>query len=198
MRHLVPKHDWPLLPALTLLSYYSMSMILSCAGMDPRGRGGPPMGMAQPGRGGGRGPGATVEGDRWGKRALPPPPPGTGGPAMSNLPALHKTDNKFKVRCVPSPYCSCSSGLHRSLCLQCRHRHHLHGQGYHLFLCKHVRIACSNLLHVIHLRQIEDLAVIRLQRVGKMPGSEHAAVSLSVLLNVLSSGSDGLRGHLAS
>ncbi len=78
-----------------------MSMIPSCAGMDPRGRGGPPMGMAQPGRGGGRGPGATVEGDRWGKRALPPPPPGTGGPAMSNLPALHKTDNKFKVGCVP-------------------------------------------------------------------------------------------------
>ncbi|DBA73185.1 TPA: hypothetical protein ACH3X1_011264 [Trebouxia sp. C0004] len=66
-------------------------------GMDPRGRGGPPMGMAQPGRGGGRGPVATVEGDRWGKRALPPPPPGTGGPAMSNLPALHKTDNKFKI-----------------------------------------------------------------------------------------------------
>ena len=56
------------------------------------------MGMAQPGRGGGRGPGPNVEGDRWGKRALPPPPPGTGGPAMSNLPALHKTDNKFKVR----------------------------------------------------------------------------------------------------
>ena len=55
------------------------------------------MGMAQPGRGGGRGPGPNVEGDRWGKRALPPPPPGTGGPAMSNLPALHKTDNKFKV-----------------------------------------------------------------------------------------------------
>ncbi|KAL0043356.1 hypothetical protein WJX79_002542 [Trebouxia sp. C0005] len=66
-------------------------------GMDPRGRGGPPMGMPQPGRGGGRGPGAAVEGDRWGKRALPPPPPGTGGPAMSNLPALHKTDNKFKI-----------------------------------------------------------------------------------------------------
>ena len=71
---------------------------MGCVGMDPRGRGGPPMGMAQPGRGGGRGPGPNVEGDRWGKRALPPPPPGTGGPAMSNLPALHKTDNKFKVR----------------------------------------------------------------------------------------------------
>ncbi len=82
------------------------------------------MGMAQPGRGGGRGPGATVEGDRWGKRALPPPPPGTGGPAMSNLPALHKTDNKFKVRGGlhphPPSYCSSFLGLHCSLCLQCR------------------------------------------------------------------------------
>ena len=103
-----------------------MSMVSSCAGMDPRGRGGPPMGMAQPGRGGGRGPAATVEGDRWGKRALPPPPPGTGGPAMSNLPALHKTDNKFKVGCAPfshPSYCASPSGLHCSLCLQCRNRH---------------------------------------------------------------------------
>ena len=86
------------------------------------------MGMPQPGRGGGRGPGAAVEGDRWGKRALPPPPPGTGGPAMSNLPALHKTDNKFKVThdvlsIPPSSYCCSSSGLHCSLCLQCRNRH---------------------------------------------------------------------------
>ncbi len=64
------------------------------------------MGMAQGGRGGpgGQGPGGNVEGDKWGKRALPPPPPGTGGPAMSNLPALHKTDNKFKVGHVPSLY----------------------------------------------------------------------------------------------
>ena len=61
------------------------------------------MGMAQPGRGGVRGPGATVEGDRWVKCALPPPPPrpGTRGPAMSNLPAFHKSaDNKSKVGCA--------------------------------------------------------------------------------------------------
>ena len=99
-------HDWPLLPiyeVLYLAVWSLMFVIPSCAGMDPRGCGGPPMGMAQPGRGGVRGPGATVEGDRWGKRALPPPPPGTGGPAMSNLPALHKTDNKFKVGCAPPP-----------------------------------------------------------------------------------------------
>lgn len=61
-------------------------------------RGGPPGAMGGPGRGPGGKPGATVEGDRWGKRALPPPPPGAGGAAIAGLPALHKTDNKFKVR----------------------------------------------------------------------------------------------------
>ena len=63
------------------------------------GRGGPPGGMGGPGRGGPMGkPGGNMEGDRWGKRALPPPPPGSGGGAIAGLPALHKTDNKFKVR----------------------------------------------------------------------------------------------------
>lgn len=63
------------------------------------GRAGPPGGMAGPGRGGPMGkPGGNMEGDRWGKRALPPPPPGSGGGAIAGLPALHKTDNKFKVR----------------------------------------------------------------------------------------------------
>lgn len=174
-----------------------MSMVSSCVGMDPRGRGGPPMGMAQPGRGGGRGPGATVEGDRWGKRALPPPPPGTGGPAMSNLPALHKTDNKFKVRCVPSPYCSSPSGLRCTLCLQCRNKQRMQGQDYHLFLCKTCQDACSNLLSV-HSCQGEGLAVTRLHDVEECPGLEHAAVSIRVLLSVLSSGLDGSRGRLAS
>ena len=68
--------------------------------MDPTGCGVPPMGMAQPGRGGVRGHGATVEGEWRVKCALPPPPPGTGSPAMSNLPALHTTDNKSKVGCA--------------------------------------------------------------------------------------------------
>lgn len=69
-------------------------------GMDMRGpRGNPPAGMGGPGRGGPVGkPGSNMEGDRWGKRALPPAPSGTGGGAISSLPALHKTDNKFKVR----------------------------------------------------------------------------------------------------
>ena len=63
------------------------------------GRGGPPGGMGGPGRGGPMGkPGGNMEGDRWGKRALPPPPPGSGGGAIAGLPALHKTDKKFKVR----------------------------------------------------------------------------------------------------
>ncbi|KAL3146721.1 hypothetical protein ABBQ38_014708 [Trebouxia sp. C0009 RCD-2024] len=68
-------------------------------GMDMRGgpRGGPPAGMGGPGRGGPVGkPGGNMEGDRWGKRALPPAPSGTGGAAISSLPALHKTDHKFK------------------------------------------------------------------------------------------------------
>lgn len=70
------------------------------SGMDMRGgRGGPPGGVGGPGRGGPMGkPGGNMEGDRWGKRALPPPPPGAGGGATAGLPALHKTDNKFKVR----------------------------------------------------------------------------------------------------
>lgn len=69
-------------------------------GMDMRGgRGGPPGSMGGPGRGGPMGKaGGNMEGDRWGKRALPPPPPGSGGGAIAGLPALHKTDNKFKVR----------------------------------------------------------------------------------------------------
>jgi len=74
-------------------------MMPSCAGTDSRDCG-VPMGMAQPGRGGVRDLGAAVEVDRWVKRALPPPPLGTGGPAMSNLPALHRTDNKSKVGCA--------------------------------------------------------------------------------------------------
>lgn len=95
-------------------------------GMDMRGgdRGGPPGGMGGPGRGGPMGkPGGNMEGDRWGKRALPPPPPGTGGGAIAGLPALHKTDNKFKVRalltfltCSP---CSLVCVLHRSMANSC-------------------------------------------------------------------------------
>ena len=76
-----------------------MFMMPSCAGTDSRDCG-VPMGMAQPGRGGVRDLGAAVEVDRWVKRALPPPPLGTGGPAMSNLLALHRTDNKSKVGCA--------------------------------------------------------------------------------------------------
>lgn len=105
------------------------------------------MGMAQPGRGGGRGPGATVEGDRWGKRALPPPPPGTGGPAMSNLPALHKTDNKFKVRCVPSPFCSSPAPLPQA-CFALSACHAESG-----IICKTQAIICSSAKHARMLAQ---------------------------------------------
>jgi len=58
--------------------------------------------------------------------------------------------------------------------------------------------ACPNSLHTIHSRYIEGLALTRLHDVGKSSCSEHAAVSLTVLLHVLSSGLDGLRGRLAS
>ena len=85
------------------------------------GRAGPPGGMAGPGRGGPMGkPGGNMEGDRWGKRALPPPPPGSGGGAIAGLPALHKTDNKFKVRLgyvvkvVPTGYHKFGTRLSRS------------------------------------------------------------------------------------
>ncbi len=73
-----------------------MFMMPSCAGTDSRDCG-VPMGMAQPGRGGVRDLGAAVEVDRWVKRALPPPPLGTGGPAMSRaasaLPFTELTTN---------------------------------------------------------------------------------------------------------
>lgn len=57
-----------------------------------------PPGMRAPGpQGGPPGKGPNVEGDRWGKRALPPPPPGMGGGATGSLPALHQSENKFRV-----------------------------------------------------------------------------------------------------
>lgn len=65
-------------------------------------RGGPPGGTGGRGRGGPVGKQEGIDGERWGKRALPPPPKqapsGTRCRAIANLPALHKTDNKFKVR----------------------------------------------------------------------------------------------------
>ena len=60
--------------------------------VDMRGKGAP---MSKPG--------GNTEGDKWGKRALPPPPPEFGGEAIAGLPALHKTDNKFKVRLCHAP-----------------------------------------------------------------------------------------------
>ena len=70
-------------------------------GMDARGgRGMPPGGMHGPGpRAGPPGKAANVGDDKWGKRSLPPPPPGMGGGAMGNLPALHQAEKKFKVQC---------------------------------------------------------------------------------------------------
>ncbi|KAL3146717.1 hypothetical protein ABBQ38_014704 [Trebouxia sp. C0009 RCD-2024] len=71
-------------------------------GTDMKGgpRGGPPGGTGGRGRGGPVGKQEGIDGERWGKRALPPPPKqapsGTRCRAIANLPALHKTDNKFK------------------------------------------------------------------------------------------------------
>ena len=64
---------------------------------------GPTGGVGGSGRGGSVGKQEGIEGDRWGKRVLPPPatvksqPSNTRGGAVSSLPALHKVDNKFKV-----------------------------------------------------------------------------------------------------
>lgn len=60
----------------------------------------PPGGMQGPGPR--AGPPGKVENDRWGKRSLPPPPPGMGGGAVGNLPALHHAENKFKVQLTAS------------------------------------------------------------------------------------------------
>ncbi|KAL3135011.1 hypothetical protein ABBQ32_007959 [Trebouxia sp. C0010 RCD-2024] len=85
-------------PGVAVDKWQQQGPMAPMPGMDMRGpRGNPPAGMGGPGRGGPVGkPGSNMEGDRWGKRALPPAPSGTGGGAISSLPALHKTDNKFK------------------------------------------------------------------------------------------------------
>lgn len=65
----------------------------------------PPGGMHGPGpRAGPPGKAANVGDDKWGKRSLPPPPPGMGGGAMGNLPALHQAEKKFKVPCSIIPW----------------------------------------------------------------------------------------------
>lgn len=63
--------------------------------------GGPPGGMGGRGRGGPNSKQEGIDGDRWGKHALPPPvktPSSIRGGAIAGSPALHKTDKRFKVR----------------------------------------------------------------------------------------------------
>lgn len=66
-----------------------------------------PGGMYGSGRGrAGRKPGGCAQRDRWSKRAAPPLPPGLHGRAIAGLPALHKTENKFRVRLSTNLCCA--------------------------------------------------------------------------------------------